>query len=85
MRGHRKPRLRARLVDDLVCGDDGEGIWSERPAPTLSASSTLLPHKDVKTDVSAYVMAPIDIDLWNEAKWIGTVFLLSKRQPRYLV
>jgi hypothetical protein len=43
-----------------------------------------LPHKDVKTDVSAYVMAPIDIDLWDKAEWKGTVFLLSETVPPIL-
>lgn len=51
--------------------------------PPLGRSRPL-PHKDVKTDVSAYVMSPIDIDLWNKASWVGTVFLLSETAPPIL-
>jgi len=37
-----------------------------------------LPKKEVKTDISAYLSAPIDVPLWDEAKWKATFFIVSK-------
>ena len=36
-----------------------------------------LPRRDVKTDLTAYLSAPIDVDLWNEARWKSTFFIVS--------
>ncbi|MGA3126561.1 MAG: toll/interleukin-1 receptor domain-containing protein [Candidatus Korobacteraceae bacterium] len=34
-----------------------------------------LPTRKVKTDLTAYVVSPIDIPLWNQARWRGTAFI----------
>lgn len=33
-----------------------------------------MPKKQVKTNVAMFVSSPIDIDLWNEARWRATIF-----------
>lgn len=33
-----------------------------------------LPQKEVKTDFVAYVASPIDVALWNKARWCATAF-----------
>ncbi|HZZ17009.1 MAG TPA: SEFIR domain-containing protein [Candidatus Sulfotelmatobacter sp.] len=43
-----------------------------------------MPKKEVKTDFSMYVTGPINIDLWNEAKWRGTLVLYFEGQPPML-
>lgn len=43
-----------------------------------------LPKKDVKTDLGMYVTGPIDVDLWNEAKWRGTLIMQYEGQPPIL-
>jgi hypothetical protein len=37
-----------------------------------------LPKRDVKTDLTAYIVSPIDIPLWDQAKWRGTAFIQSE-------
>ena len=34
-----------------------------------------LPEKPVKTDPIGYITGPIDVELWNEAKWKGTFYI----------
>ena len=34
-----------------------------------------LPEKTVKTNPIAYLTGPIDVDLWNKAKWKGTFYI----------
>jgi hypothetical protein len=36
-----------------------------------------LPKREVKTDISAYLSMPIDVELWNEAKWRSTFFITT--------
>jgi hypothetical protein len=43
-----------------------------------------LPKREVKTDLSMYVTGPIDVDLWNQAKWRATLFLQFEGQPPML-
>jgi TIR domain len=33
-----------------------------------------VPYKEVKTSFAAYVMAPINVPLWDKAKWVATAF-----------
>ena len=33
-----------------------------------------LPHKEVKTNLAMFVTGPIDVDLWNKAKWKATFY-----------
>jgi hypothetical protein len=40
--------------------------------------------KEVKTDLTMYVTGPIDIELWNEAKWLATFFMFSPGLPPIL-
>lgn len=37
-----------------------------------------LPEKEVKTDVAMYLSIPIDVDLWNKARWKATYFLFFR-------
>ena len=43
-----------------------------------------LARKEVKTDLSMYVTGPINVDLWNQAKWRGTLILQFEGQPPIL-
>ena len=43
-----------------------------------------LPRKEVKTNFSMYVTGPIDVELWNEAKWRSTVVLIYPDGPPVL-
>ena len=43
-----------------------------------------LPKKEVKTDLSMYVTGPINVDLWNLARWQGTFFALYENTPPIL-
>ena len=43
-----------------------------------------LPKKDIKTDISMYVSAPIDIELWNAAMWRATFFMVTPDLPPIL-
>jgi hypothetical protein len=43
-----------------------------------------LPKKHVKTDISLYVSIPIDVDLWNKAKWRSTFFMIYEDLPPIL-
>ena len=43
-----------------------------------------LPKKEVKTDLSMYVTGPINVDLWNEARWQGTIFFVYENTPPVL-
>ncbi len=38
----------------------------------------------MRTNLSMYVTGPINVDLWNEAKWRGTVFLHYPGEPPIL-
>jgi hypothetical protein len=40
-----------------------------------------MPKREVKTDLSMYVTGPINVDLWNEARWRGTIFLFFENAP----
>jgi hypothetical protein len=40
--------------------------------------------KEVKTDLTMYVSAPIDVELWSEAKWRATFFMFSEASPPIL-
>ena len=43
-----------------------------------------MPKKEIKTDLSMYVTGPINVDLWNEAKWQGTFLFLYENTPPML-
>lgn len=43
-----------------------------------------LPEKPVKTNPIAYLTGPIDVDLWNEAKWKGTFYVGFEGEPPIL-
>jgi len=43
-----------------------------------------MPKKEVKTDLSMYVTGPINVDLWNEARWSGILVLQYEGQPPML-
>jgi len=43
-----------------------------------------LPKKEVKTDLSMYVTGPINVDLWNKAKWRGTLIMQYDGEPPIL-
>ena len=40
-----------------------------------------LPEKPVKTNPSMFISSPIDLDLWNKAKWSATAFVFQKGRP----
>jgi hypothetical protein len=40
--------------------------------------------KEVKTELTMYVTGPIEVELWNEAKWLATFFMLSPGLPPIL-
>jgi SEFIR domain len=43
-----------------------------------------VPPKEVKTDPTAYLTMPIDVDLWNAARWQGTAVLYVPGRPPVL-
>ncbi|NTW54254.1 MAG: TIR domain-containing protein [Chlorobaculum sp.] len=43
-----------------------------------------LPEKTVKTNPIAYLTGPIDVDLWNKAKWKGTFYIGYEGEPPIL-
>ena len=43
-----------------------------------------LPFKPVKTDPTLFFISPIDIDLWNKAKWRATFFMIAEGVPPVL-
>lgn len=47
------------------------------------ARESLAP-KEVKTKPQAFLVAPIDIELWNEAKWRATFFVVAPEGPPML-
>jgi hypothetical protein len=40
-----------------------------------------LPEREVKTNLTMLLSAPINPELWDEANWRGTVFMLTQRGP----
>ena len=51
--------------------------------PALGAKRSL-PAKPVKTDPKLFFISPIDIDLWNKAKWRATFFMTAEDTPPVL-
>ena len=51
--------------------------------PKLGAVRSL-PAKEVKTNFSAYVWGPIDVDLWNNARWRSTFMMVAEDRPPIL-
>jgi len=51
--------------------------------PKLAKKRALSP-KAVKTNPNMYITSPIDIDLWNKAKWRATFFSYVPNQPPIL-
>jgi hypothetical protein len=43
-----------------------------------------MPKKEVKTDLSMYITGPINVDLWNEARWSGILVLQYEGHPPML-
>jgi hypothetical protein len=43
-----------------------------------------LSKKDVKTNISMYISGPIDVELWNAAKWSGTFMMVYEGGPPVL-
>ncbi|MDP8206238.1 MAG: TIR domain-containing protein [Candidatus Electryonea clarkiae] len=43
-----------------------------------------LPEKLVKTNPAVYLTGPIDVDLWNKAKWQATFFMCHPNRPPVL-
>jgi hypothetical protein len=43
-----------------------------------------MPKKEVKTDLSMYITGPINVDLWNEARWSGILVVQYEGQPPML-
>jgi hypothetical protein len=65
-------------VDDQEGYDDLYYRLSGQPKvekPPLGKRRSL-PKKEVKTNVAMFLSMPIDIDLWNAAKWRATFFLI---------
>ncbi len=50
------------------------------PKPPLGAIKPL-PEKAVKTDVKMLITSPINIELWNAAKWSAVFFMFQKGMP----
>jgi len=50
----------------------------------LLGKKRALPSKEVKTDVAMFLSSPIDIELWNRAKWKAVLYMLYKDQPPVL-
>ena len=51
--------------------------------PELGAKRSL-PPKPVKTDPKLFFISPIDVDLWNQAKWRATFFMTTEDDPPVL-
>jgi hypothetical protein len=43
-----------------------------------------LAKKPVKTNPAMYITSPIDVDLWNQARWSGTFFMHYPQRPPIL-
>jgi len=54
------------------------------PKPPLGKRRTPLPAKPVKTDPTWFVTSPIDLALWDKAKWRGVFFMHYEKRPPYL-
>lgn len=59
-------RLYARLSDQPFTAKPALGVRKPLPA------------KEVKTGASMFLVSPIDIDLWNKARWKATFYLLPE-------
>lgn len=60
--------------------DQFEKLYARLTGQVYTAKPALgqrrpLPAKPVKTNPSAFLASPIDVDLWNRAKWRATFFL----------
>jgi len=53
------------------------------PKPELGKRRPL-PEKPVKTNPAMYITSPIDVDLWNSAKWRATFFMHMPGRPPVL-
>jgi hypothetical protein len=60
--------------------------WVEKPklGSIRDFPSPALPKKDVKTDISMYLTTPIDVELWDQAKWRSAGFLFYEDKPPLL-
>jgi len=66
-----------------------EGLYSRllnKPKAERPALGKLrpLPEKPVKTNPIMYLTGPIDVDLWNKAKWRATFFMCYPDRPPVL-
>jgi len=72
----------------LYCRLTGQIKVSKPPLGKVRDVSTEklppLPPKEVKTDVGAFVVGFIDVDLWNQAQWSGTFFMHNGIDPPWL-
>lgn len=62
------------------------GRLTDQPAiskPELG-NKRALPQKPVKTNPKLFLTSPIDIELWNEAKWRATFFIIAPTIPPVL-
>ena len=71
---------RATGYEDLYRRLTGQ---SKTERPKLGERRSL-PPREVKTDPTLYLTTPIDVDLWNAAKWKGTAILYSPGEPPIL-
>ena len=54
------------------------------PKPPLGERRAALPVRTVKTDPAMYLTGPINIELWDRARWSGTFFMLAAESPPVL-
>ena len=54
------------------------------PKPPLGERRAALPIRTVKTDPSMYITGPIHLELWDRARWSGTIFMWAADGPPVL-
>lgn len=54
------------------------------PKPSLGERRAPLPLRSVKTDPSMYLTGPINIELWDRARWSGAILMWAPEKPPVL-
>jgi hypothetical protein len=82
--------LRASTIHCLDLPDGYDALYAQLtgtpivPKPPLGKRRVPLPAKPVKTDPTWFITSPIDIELWDRAKWRGVFFMHYEGRPPYL-
>jgi hypothetical protein len=82
--------MQGATVYNLAGGDGYERLYGRLTGqgrvarPPLGERRPPLPARPVKTDPSMYLTGPIDIGLWNRARWSGAIFMWAPDLPPVL-